>query len=73
MCIVPIHLWKLKTILTSCQVLAEGSDAEHARIVCVKARRDERDVVEEIMDDVEEALDGEDVMEEDENSDKDDH
>ena len=28
------------------------SDAEHARIVCVKARRDELDVVEEIMDDL---------------------
>jgi hypothetical protein len=47
------------------------SDAEHARIICVKARRDEMDVVEEIMDDVEEASDEEDVMEEDEDEDED--
>ena len=47
------------------------SDAAHARIVCVKARRDEMDVVEEIMDDIEEASDEEDVMEEDEDEDGD--
>jgi ribosome recycling factor len=52
-----------------------SNNAEHARLVCVKARRDEMDVVEEIMDDVEEASDEEDVMEEDENenSDEDDN
>jgi hypothetical protein len=51
------------------------SNAEHARIICVKERQDEMDVVEEIMDDVEEASDEEDVMEEDEDkdSDEDDH
>jgi hypothetical protein len=47
------------------------SNAEHARIACIKARRDEMDVVVEIMDDVEEALDEEDVMEEDEDEDSD--